>query len=197
MAQAIPSVIDGRVWEGDIPSSSDTGAQTVFAMVEDADHKIATHIGIYETRRVGPDFGLEVFNTPQTVLPGGSAQFVIRVAQVSGASPRVTLAVEGLPPGASGSFSQNPITPIAEGGVTTLTIDTLPSLAVGSYQLTIVGTGGALRKHRASVTLNVEAAAADFVLLSSVSQVVLTTGCDDWIESPAECPVSSADFEIT
>ena len=147
---------DGNVWEGDIPSNSDAGPQTVFAMAEDADHKFATHIGVYATRLEGSDFRIEPSSAPQTISPGGSAEFVIAAKLLRGAGQPVMLSVEGLPNGATGSFSVNPVTPATgEGSQTVLTITTTLIAPSGSYSLTVVGTSGALRRET-SVTLNLQ-----------------------------------------
>ena len=144
---------DGKVWEGDIASSSEAGPQSVFAMAEDADHKIATHIGVYETRRIA-DFTIETLDTAKTVSPGGMAEFRVSVAGPT--SNDVSLSLTGMPPGASATFSQGALIP-APGQRTEsrLTISTSQTTQQGTYTLTLKGSNGKFA-HEASLTLVVQ-----------------------------------------
>src|SRR6185503_4645190 len=139
-----------KLWEGDIASSSEAGPQSVFAMAEDADHKIATHIGVYETRRIS-DFTIETLDMSKTVSPGDMAEF--RVSVIGPTSKGVSLSVDGLPPGASFSFSQGAVIP-APGQRTEnrLTISTAETTQQGTYTLTLRGSNGTFA-HEASLIL--------------------------------------------
>ncbi|HET7420395.1 MAG TPA: hypothetical protein VFL27_08440 [Candidatus Dormibacteraeota bacterium] len=99
-----------------------------------------------------PDFSLSASPASQTVIQGSSATITVNVARIGGFSGSVTLTVSGLPAGASGAFSPNPAT----GASSTLTVTADPTTAVGSYPLTVTGTGGSLT-HTASATLVVSA----------------------------------------
>jgi hypothetical protein len=164
---------DGKLWEGDIASSSEAGPQSVFAMAEDADHKIATHIGVYETRRIA-DFTIETLDTSKTISPGAMAEF--RVSVVGPTSNNVSLSLTGMPPGASATFSWGAVIP-APGQRTEsrLTISTSETTPQGTYSLTLRGSNGTFT-HEAPVTLVVNAVvvvSGDFALLSSESSVFL------------------------
>jgi uncharacterized membrane protein len=78
----------------------------------------------------------------------------------------VALAVDGLPVGASGTFSPNPATTAS-----TLNVNITSITPSGSYVLTITGTSGVL-SHSTTVTLFV----ADFSLSASPSTVSLAAG---------------------
>jgi hypothetical protein len=143
---------DGKVWEGDIPSSLDEGAQSVFAMAEDADHKIATHIGVYDTRHA--DFTIEPLDTQQTVSPGDAAAF--RVQVIGPPSKGVSLSVEAVPPGATASFSEGAVIPTpGQGSESRLTISTSEMTPQGIYTLTLRGSNRTFA-HEASLTLIVK-----------------------------------------
>jgi hypothetical protein len=95
-----------------------------------------------------PDFSLSASPASQTVIQGSSTSFAINVARVGGFGGSVTLAVSGLPTGASGAFSPNPVTAASS----TLSVTTATTTPTGSYSLTVTGTSGSLT-HSANPTL--------------------------------------------
>jgi hypothetical protein len=160
------------LWEGDIPSSSGTGPQTVFAMAEDADHTIATHLGVYETRPIA-DFSLEGVDTPKTVSPGDMTEFHVSV--IGPTSKWVSLSVGGIPPGASASFSGGAeIAAPGQRTETRLTISTSETTPLGTYTLTLKGSNGTF-SHEALVTLVVNRS-FDFTLQPLTPSQVLVPG---------------------
>lgn len=79
--------------------------------------------------------------------------YIITVTSHLDFSSPVTLSVSGLPSGATHSFAPNPVTPPANGSVTsTLTITAPTSGTGGDYPLTITGVSGAYQD-QTSVTL--------------------------------------------
>jgi hypothetical protein len=77
-----------------------------------------------------PDFVISALTPAQSILPGGSAQFSLTVSAQNGASiPAVSLAVTGLPPGATASFSHSTVTPGSASATSTLIIKTTNSVA--------------------------------------------------------------------
>ena len=153
------SSTDGKVWEGDIPSSSDAGPQTVFAMAEDAEHKFATHIGVYETRHDASDFRIEAETTPKTVSPGSTAEFRVRVIGLP--SKGVNLSVDGTPPAASASLSATTMIPTSEGAENRLTVATNETTPEGTYTLSVRGSNGRFTRE-ASVILIVRRTVESF-----------------------------------
>jgi len=88
-----------------------------------------------------PDFTLSASPASRKVLAiGGSTSYSVTISPTGGFTAPVTLSVDGLPTGASGSFSQNPATASSTLSVTTSV--TVP----GTYTLTIKGVSGTLTR---------------------------------------------------
>jgi hypothetical protein len=104
-------------WTGSVESTS--SASTTISM--SAPESVTANFTAVAT----PTFTVSSSTMPQTVQPGGSAQYTITVTAQNGAFPSaVTLAASGLPPGATASFSQVSITPGSSSASSTLTIQT-------------------------------------------------------------------------
>jgi uncharacterized membrane protein len=120
---------------------------------------------------VASDFSLSVAPANQAVNPGGSTSYTVTITPSGGFSGSVTLAVTGLPVGASGTFNPNPAT-----SSSTLAVTTDSSTAASSYPFTVTGTSGSL-SHTASGTLVVNAPSPpDFSLTASPSSRVIGPG---------------------
>ncbi len=100
---------------------------------------------------VTPDFNLAVTPSSQTIAAGDSTTYSVTITPTGGFAGAVSLAVGGLPSGATGSFSPNPATTSS-----TLTVTSDASTAAGTYPLAVTGTSGSL-SHTASTTLVVNA----------------------------------------
>ena len=121
-----------------------------------------------------PDFTLSESGSPQTVTAGGSTTFTATVAPLNGFTGNVTLSLSGLPSGASGSFSPNPIT--GGSGSSTLTVSTSTTTPPGTYTLTITGTSGST-SHTTTVTLTVNAqGGSDFSVSAAPASRTITQG---------------------
>jgi hypothetical protein len=83
-------------------------------------------------------FALSMTPTSQKVTQGNSTNYIVTSTPVTGFADDVTLSVNGLPGGASASFSQDLITGGA--GSSMLNVTTSPSTPTGTYTLTITGT---------------------------------------------------------
>jgi len=82
------------------------------------------------TAAVAPSFTISSSAAPQTIKPGGSAQYSITVTPQNGSfSNAITLAATGLPPGATASFSPSSITPGSSAATSTLTVQTASTTA--------------------------------------------------------------------
>jgi subtilase family serine protease len=101
-----------------------------------------------------PDFSISASPTSMTAKQGTAAMYTFSVSPISGFAGSVNLGVSGLPTGATGSFSPNPIT--GGSGSSVLTVTTTGSSPLGKYTLTITGTSGLLI-HSATVMLTVSA----------------------------------------
>src|SRR5947209_1548532 len=106
-----------------------------------------------------PDFALSATPASQTVTQGGSTTYTVNISPSGGFTGAVSLSADGLPAGASASFSPNPAT-----GSATITVSTTATTSTGSFSATSTGTTTNL-SHTASVSLVVNAAAVpDFIL---------------------------------
>ena len=96
-----------------------------------------------------PDFRIDVTPPSQTVLQGQTASYAVSVAGLNGFNSQISLTVSGLPSGVGGTFSVLSSTPDYS---STLTV-TIPSNSpIGSFALTVTGSGGGLTRG-ASVVL--------------------------------------------
>ncbi|MBN8726672.1 MAG: hypothetical protein J0H15_03080 [Xanthomonadales bacterium] len=100
----------------------------------------------------GPDFGLGLPVTSASLCVPGTTSYTIDVESRNGFDAPVTLAVTGLPPGASASFSQNPVPP---GQSATLHVQVGAATPAGEYTLSITGSAAGSPGHGASVSLAV------------------------------------------
>ena len=109
-----------------------------------------------------PDFSMSIVPASQTVVVGNSASYNVTITSAGGFSGQVTLSVDGLPTGATGTFTPNPAT-----GPSTLAVTTATTTPTGTYPLTIRGVSGTLN-HSAPATLVVNPA-PDFSLSATPS----------------------------
>ncbi|PYU30691.1 MAG: peptidase S8, partial [Acidobacteria bacterium] len=118
-----------------------------------------------------PDFALSATPALQTVTQGGGTTYTVNISPSGGFTGAVSLSADGLPAGASASFSPNPAT-----GSATMTVSTTATTSTGSFSATITGTTGNL-SHTASVSLVVNAAAVpDFSLSATPASRTVTQG---------------------
>jgi hypothetical protein len=118
-----------------------------------------------------PDFTLAATPSSESVTQGSSASYTVSVAAVGSFSGSVSLALSGLPAGATAAF--NPAS-VAAGKSSTLTITTTASTPSGNSTLTITGTSGSLT-HTETVALSV-AAAPSFTLNITPASASVTAG---------------------
>jgi hypothetical protein len=119
-----------------------------------------------------PDFSIAASPSSQTVSQGGNTTYTVSLTRLNGFTGAVSLTVSGLPSGATGSFSANPIGSSQSSSV--LTVTTSSATPTGNYKLSIKGTSGNL-SNSTSVTLVVpKTQAPDFTIdASTTSQQVL------------------------
>src|SRR5207248_4186299 len=85
-----------------------------------------------------PDFSLAISPSSVTVNRGsGTASYTVTITPAAGFNSAVTLAVGGLPSGASGTFDPNPAT-----GSSALAVNVSSAVAKGTYTFIVTGTGG-------------------------------------------------------
>jgi kumamolisin len=79
------------------------------------------------------------------VAQSSAANSTITITSTNSFNSAVTLSASGLPTGVTAAFATNPVTPPANGNVTsTLTLTAASTAAVGTYTVTITGTSGSL-----------------------------------------------------
>ncbi|CAG0964636.1 PE-PGRS family protein PE_PGRS18 [Methanosarcinales archaeon] len=105
------------------------------------------------TTQAQPDFAISITPPSQSIVQGALTSYSISLISENGFNSAVSLSASVLPSGVTASFNPVSVTPT---GSSTLTIQTSDSTPVGSYPLTINGTGGG-KIHEATVTLSVTA----------------------------------------
>ncbi|MBI1820964.1 MAG: FG-GAP repeat protein [Nitrospirae bacterium] len=100
------------------------------------------------------DFTLASTPASQTAGVGSNASFTLTLTSVNSFASPITLSVTGLPSGAGGAFSANPVTPTTSGASSILTVSVSLSAAPGTYALQVTGIGGG-ETHAIPVTLNI------------------------------------------
>jgi hypothetical protein len=111
-------------------------------------------LNVYGVFAQNPDFAVSGTPAAQSVAPGGSTTYTVSTTSQRGFNASVTLNVNGLPSGATASFSPASIpTP----GTSMLTVNTTTATPLGTYTLTLSGTGGGSTR-TSSIFLNVATA---------------------------------------
>ena len=111
-----------------------------------------------------PDFSMSTTPSSQTVTVGSGTSYSVSTSALNGDTAPITLSVSGLPTGATGTFTNNNITP---GNGSTLNITTLATTTTGTFTLTVQGTDGT-HTHNNTVTLVVNPVqVADFTITAS------------------------------
>jgi trimeric autotransporter adhesin len=127
---------------------------------------------------VTPDFSLAVTPASQTVPNStGSTTYTVTPTALNGFSGSVMLAVSGLPTGATGTFSPNPVA-VGQSPITSTLTVTTSTAPPGTYTLTITGTSGSLQ-HTATTMLVVTASASpDFSLSAMPGSQTVSAGAN-------------------
>jgi len=116
------------------------------------------------------DFGLVVLPGSQSVVADYKATFTMAIFQINLFSDPVTCSVEGLPDGASASFSSTTLTPPASA---TMDVRTVTSTPKGPHYLTVTCKGGG-KEHSSTVVLTVkDASSPDFSMTVAPSTVTM------------------------
>src|SRR5881275_149475 len=119
----------------------------------------------------GTDFSISTSPSSLSLAPGTSGSISISTAVTSGTAGRVSLAVSGVPSGASASLNPASIT---AGNSATLNVNA-GSAAAGAYTLTVTGTEGSVT-HTTTVQLTVTAPSPNFTISASPSSVSVVQG---------------------
>ena len=151
---AMIAAVNGRLMNGvydlrqDLPLPAKSTGQIRFVVHMESTQKTPTTVESTSTSTAPPsstgtvgspsDFTLSIYPPSQTVNPaGGKAMYTVLILRRN-FTPAVTLSVSGLPPGAVGSISPNPVSGVSS----TVTITAASATNPGTYAFTITGTGG-------------------------------------------------------
>jgi hypothetical protein len=102
---------------------------------------------------VQPDFSLSATPSSQTIFPGGSTSYSVKVNPLNGYNKTVSLTLSGCPSGATCSISPSSAGPPYN--PSTLSVSTPSGITAGNYTITIKGTDGTLT-HTTTATLAVK-----------------------------------------
>jgi hypothetical protein len=136
------------------------------------------HIMVYESLSHGGDasmlqpFLMRAPSTAASLKAGGSTSYTINVLPGSDPNPTVSFAVNGLPSGATPSFSPAVVN---GAGSSTLTITSSSTTTPGVYPITVTGSNGAFT---ASLPLNltVNSQSADYSIAASPNPITTVAG---------------------
>ena len=121
-----------------------------------------------------PDYTVTITPASQTVAQGNSTTYTVTVTPQNGFTGSVNLSIAGLPTGATGSFSPNPIVITGSAVTSTLTVATSASTPTGTSRFTVTAASGTL-SHTATADLTVTPAA----VAPTIVNVVIDNGADD------------------
>lgn len=124
---------------------------TIIGTADEISHSIQVILEI-KGKAPEPDFTLEADPADQTLYPGESADYNIKVTAVNGFSKPVTFYVEPLPDGVTADFKPGIITPTKE---SRLNLTTSGNTSPGTYTLTVAARGGGI-KRITKITLTVK-----------------------------------------
>jgi hypothetical protein len=134
-------------------------------------------------------FTLGASPASETVTAGSSTTFTATVSPVNGFTGTVTLSANGLPSGATASFSPASIT--GGSGSSTLTINTTSATTTGTATITISGTDGT-RTNSATVSLTVNPAGGSCAHGNGPLDPSATPGCNfDLTNWSLQLPIGS------
>ena len=125
------------------------------------------------TVTVAPNFAIAASPASLGVVQGMQGTSTITTTVSGGFSNAITLSASGIPAGTTASFSLNPI-PAPGAGTSTLTIAVGSNTAVGTYPITVTGSGGGMQ-HTTTVTLTV-AVAPNFAIAASPASLRVVHG---------------------
>jgi subtilase family serine protease len=136
-------------------STATTGAATVTITGTSGSLTATTTIALTVNAVAAPNFTIAASPASVTVTQGASGTSTITITSTGGFNSATTLSATGLPTGVTAAFSTNPVTPAANGSVTsTLTLTASSTATVGAATVTITGTSGSTT-HSTTIALTV------------------------------------------
>jgi kumamolisin len=156
-------------------STATTGTSTVTITGTSGSLTATTTLALTVSATASPNFTIAASPASVTVTQGASGTSTITITSTGGFSAATTLSATGLPSGVTAAFSTNPVTPVANGSVTsTLTLTASASATVGAATVTITGTSGSLT-HSTTIALTVNSSSGtkNFTLSLSPSSFTI------------------------
>ncbi len=139
-------------------SSATTGTSTVTITGTSGSLTATTTLALTVTAAATPNFTIGASPSTLTVTQGANGTSTITITSQNSFSSATTLSATGLPTGVTAAFSTNPVTPPANGSVTsTLTLTASATATLGAATVTVTGTSGSLT-HSATIALTVTSA---------------------------------------
>ncbi len=124
-------------------STATTGTATVTITGTSGSLTATATIALTVNAPAAPTFTVSASPTSVTVTQGSSGTSTITITSQNGFNSATTLSASGLPSGVTATFSTNPVTPPANGSLTsTLTLTASSSATLGTATVTITGTSG-------------------------------------------------------
>lgn len=185
-----------------ISTAMTTQAATAALTVTGTSGKISGTVaaGLTVNNRASPAFSLSSAPASVTVPPGATAAYTVQVARTTFAGPVTFSVLDGLPAGATASFSPNPAT----GDATTLQIATMAGTPEGSYKLNLAGSGldaaGKAQSAYASIVLVLDSTKKQFTLSGNAPGLLspgASTGLDLQITNPDKKPLALTNISVT
>jgi subtilase family serine protease len=159
-------------------STATTGTSTVTITGTSGSLTATTTIALTISATASPNFSIAASPASLTVAQGASGTSTITITSTGGFNSATTLTATGLPTGVTAAFSTNPVTPPANGSVTsTLTLTASASATVGAATVTITGTAGSTT-HSTTIALTVNSSGGtkNFTLSLSPSSFTIDDG---------------------
>jgi subtilase family serine protease len=155
-------------------STATTGTSTVTITGTSGSLTATTTLALTVSATATPNFTIAASPASVTITQGASGTSTITITSTGGFSSATTLSATGLPSGVTAAFSTNPVTPAANGSVTsTLTLTASATATVGAATVTITGTSGSLT-HSATITLTVNSSSGTKNFTLSLSPASFT-----------------------
>ncbi len=119
------------------------------------------------------DYAISANPSAVSIAQGNQGTSTITTTISGGFNSTISLSATGVPNGSTVSFNPNPIAAPGNGS-STMTINVGANTAVGTYPITVTGSGGGIQ-HSTTMTLSVTAA-ADYAISANPSAVSIAQG---------------------
>jgi len=136
-------------------ATATTGTATVTITGTSGSLFATTTLALTVNAAATPNFTIGASPASLTVKQGSNGTSTITITSQNSFSSATTLTASGLPTGVTAAFSTNPVTPPANGTVTSvLTLTASATATTGTATVTVTGTSGSLN-HSATIALTV------------------------------------------